>query len=1027
MVKKNVMLGLLCSFAFCGAMAQNDVKYNTPGAGNPIVPGYFADPTVRKFDGLYYMYATTDGNGGGFGPSQVWVSKDFVNWCILPMNWPVTPYIWAPDVIKAANNKYYLFYSQPCEVYCGVSDSPIGPWKNIIDSEEQKPVIPNYMVKGVITLDGQTFVDDNGDTYIYWGTWGIYPDHGCGVGKLSGDFKTISDAKLIPNTQLKDFFEAPFMFKRNDIYYLTYSSGSCHDDTYRVQYATSTSGPYGPFEYADNNPILATNDDSTIHGPGHHSILVENGEYYIIYHRHNLPNSTRGMHRQIAADRMTFDEDGRIMKVEAGHKGIGYLQENANPYENLALGAKVTASSYYNADFLPEYAADNNNATLWRPKTVGEEWIELDLGEEKEFTRIWTEFEYATSYYQYIIETSSDRHNWTIFSDRRDNMQAGCPMSDSGKAKARYIRLTVTGNQENGLFGAIWNIKVFNGGSDWFTDIVEGAKSEFSKKSPAPKRKGFLFEVNAADYSPEKPISQLVARNNPEMKFNAVKDDIMVRNIGGKPAFVFTGNQLFKSEFSLGEAFVGNSPYSLNAWIYMDKISDNEYFFDFTDRVDDLRKVAIGYGSDKNSGLVAHHGSHEELGLNTEPKLSQWVLLSVVFDGYMEKVYINGEKVTERNLFLRLLPSRNVTIGGKWDGSFTFKNYLNSIYVYDSPLSNSEIAEIYANGIKDISDTSFKSEYMLMNDIKQLRLKPELKAVSPSYVRLSFNLDNNIYGLKFNYKSLTTGKESGWIKETFYYDTSLEENKKYKYEVKVRDTFGNESDFKGLSVKISSDNFYTFEDTFDKSFRYSTTETGEWDGLSGKKLGPESAVAENGCLTLSSAGTNLLPDCTDNAPVLYKEVSGDFIAEVEIKTFTGENNKKPVAFNEGGLIVSYKKPEADFSGKDNNDDEQQLVHLGVFPFYGVGNLLTDLSKGNRFQYNNKSNWSYDKYLQIERRDNVIYARTSKDGKEWVEMPGSPVICDISDKEPVRIGLYQVTYSTDSASYSFDNFKLWISK
>ena len=53
--------------------------------GNPIIPGYFADPTVKKFGDTYYIYATTDGNGGGYGPSQVWMSKDFVNWSLQDM------------------------------------------------------------------------------------------------------------------------------------------------------------------------------------------------------------------------------------------------------------------------------------------------------------------------------------------------------------------------------------------------------------------------------------------------------------------------------------------------------------------------------------------------------------------------------------------------------------------------------------------------------------------------------------------------------------------------------------------------------------------------------------------------------------------------------------------------------------------------------------------------------------------------------------------------------------------------------
>ena len=85
------------------------VQYNSIGVGNPFIPGYFADPTIRKFGDMYYLYSTTDGNGGGKGPSQVWVSKDYVNWTMMPMNWPTSLYYWAPDVMEY-NNKYYLYY-----------------------------------------------------------------------------------------------------------------------------------------------------------------------------------------------------------------------------------------------------------------------------------------------------------------------------------------------------------------------------------------------------------------------------------------------------------------------------------------------------------------------------------------------------------------------------------------------------------------------------------------------------------------------------------------------------------------------------------------------------------------------------------------------------------------------------------------------------------------------------------------------------------------------------------------------------
>lgn len=29
--------------------------FDAPGAGNPVIPGYFADPTVKKFGDTYYI------------------------------------------------------------------------------------------------------------------------------------------------------------------------------------------------------------------------------------------------------------------------------------------------------------------------------------------------------------------------------------------------------------------------------------------------------------------------------------------------------------------------------------------------------------------------------------------------------------------------------------------------------------------------------------------------------------------------------------------------------------------------------------------------------------------------------------------------------------------------------------------------------------------------------------------------------------------------------------------------------------
>jgi len=44
-------LSLLCQIA-----ATQTIAWNSPRAGNPIIPGYFADPTIRKFGDTFYLY-----------------------------------------------------------------------------------------------------------------------------------------------------------------------------------------------------------------------------------------------------------------------------------------------------------------------------------------------------------------------------------------------------------------------------------------------------------------------------------------------------------------------------------------------------------------------------------------------------------------------------------------------------------------------------------------------------------------------------------------------------------------------------------------------------------------------------------------------------------------------------------------------------------------------------------------------------------------------------------------------------------
>ena len=714
--------------------------FNAPSAGNPIIPGYFADPTVKKFGDTYYIYATTDGTGNGYGPAQVWVSKDFRNWKNIVMNWPTTEVVWAPDVVQQPDGTFRYYYCEPCNINIGESTSPIGPWENILGKEDAV-MVPDRYVHNVITLDPQLFRDDDGSEYLYFTTWGIYEGFGCGVAKLNPQFSAVkapsgdarrwhegapfpiaadtffSEKRLIPNTQLKDIFEAPFVFKRNGVYYFTYSSGSCHDHTYRVQYATSTAGPMGPFEY--KGCILETNADQTVHGPGHHSILKEGDKYYIVYHRHNLPRSVHGFNRQVCIDEMQFDADGNILPVVPTHEGVNPLLTPSllTPQKkNLALGAKVTASSYYDDNFRPEYAVDDNNATLWKAAKSNwngkhhDEWLQIDLGKPMKFNEVWTQFEYATFFYQYKIETSVDGQQWTLYADRTDNTMQGSPMIDKGSVKARYLRLTITDTQKNGHMPAIWNVKVWQQAPELpYTHNLPPSTKEYPgmhQKDVADSLRNvdktiFILDIERVANGARQPfdITEVDAMNmkvSPSMKFKANKP-IRARVKDGRWAMFLNGTQRLTSDRPLPEAYRYNAPYTIIAQVLSTKVGPVSTVVSLSSSHADLATTEFRLGTDPQTGLINHNGSFESCGAPETVKAGEgkWQLWVVTYDGWMERAYCDGKLIHEQNNFLMLRPDGYITIGADGSGVNNFMGYISNVTILPASMTAEDIERLY--------------------------------------------------------------------------------------------------------------------------------------------------------------------------------------------------------------------------------------------------------------------------------------------------------------------------------------------
>jgi len=109
---------------------------------------------------------------------------------------------------------------------------------------------------------------------------------------------------------LVGYWEAPFLFKRDGVYYLAYARGNPRTggNPATIDYATA-SGPLGPWTYRGR--ILDTVTNTTTN---HSAIVQFNGQWYIVYHNGMLPGGGE-FRRSVCIDKLSFNDDGTIQPV----------------------------------------------------------------------------------------------------------------------------------------------------------------------------------------------------------------------------------------------------------------------------------------------------------------------------------------------------------------------------------------------------------------------------------------------------------------------------------------------------------------------------------------------------------------------------------------------------------------------------------------------------------------------------------------------------------------------------------------
>ncbi len=323
-------------------------------AFNPYLPSweYVPDGEPHVFDDRVYIYGSHD-----FYNGYVFCMGDYVCWSAPvddladwryegviyektadPLNKDGHMCLYAPDVTRGADGKYYLYYvlDKVPVVSVAVCDTPAGLYqfygyvhdKNGRRLGERDGDQPQF--------DPGVLFEDN-KVYLYTGFCGKGDKSrkGAMATVLAPDMLTIVEEPVFvaPGCEYSEgsgfegheFFEAPSIRKVDDTYYLIYSSILMHELCYAI-----SKEPTKGFRYAG---VVISNCDLHIdsykpaeqpmaYGANNHGGIEKiNGNWYIFYHRHT--NGT-WFSRQGCAEKIEILSDGTIPQVEMTSCGLNH-------------------------------------------------------------------------------------------------------------------------------------------------------------------------------------------------------------------------------------------------------------------------------------------------------------------------------------------------------------------------------------------------------------------------------------------------------------------------------------------------------------------------------------------------------------------------------------------------------------------------------------------------------------------------------------------------------------------------------
>ena len=278
--------------------AGDDTTFNFPAGPseyrNPVLAGFYSDPSLTRVGEDYYLTASTFTYFPGL---PVFRSRDLVHWTQIgnaidrpgQLNFDgldLSRGVFAPDISHHAG----IFYIVNTCVDCGgnfiiTAKNPAGPWSD--------PV----WIKDVTGIDPSLFVDDDGAAWLmnnaapagpvlYEGHRAIWIRRfDLKTLKTSGPAMMIVDGG-VDISQKPIWAEGPHIFKRDGRYYLITAEGGTAINHSQVVYRGDS--PEGPWT-AYPRPILTQRDLEPLRrypvtSAGHADIVeTQNGEWWATF------------------------------------------------------------------------------------------------------------------------------------------------------------------------------------------------------------------------------------------------------------------------------------------------------------------------------------------------------------------------------------------------------------------------------------------------------------------------------------------------------------------------------------------------------------------------------------------------------------------------------------------------------------------------------------------------------------------------------------------------------------------------